>query len=316
MMTNIRKNLCKYPGGTIIIGKWQNKKYHLLKELGSGANGVVYLAKESSRHVALKMSMDSYSITSEVNVLKALAKVQGYALGPFLYEMDDWDVGSKKIHFYVMEYINGPDLLSFVSQKGRVWAGIMVLQLLDILERLHKQGWIFGDLKPENLIVTGPTPHIRCIDVGGTTMNGRAVKEFTEFYDRGYWELGSRKADIQYDLFSTAMLIINLYYPKRFVKKEGGIKQLQRMISLKDDLIHLEPILNKALHGEYQSALAMKSELLAYLSDSPVRSKQRQSPMQTRQLGKKKKRGSFLETMAVILVTLSLYAFYIYSRVF
>src|SRR5690606_7082586 len=104
MMTNLRKNLSKYPPGTIISGKWQKRRYQLLKELGAGANGVVYLAKDSSRHVALKMSMDSYSITSEVNVLKALAKVQGYVLGPFLYEMDDWDTGGKTIHFYVMEY--------------------------------------------------------------------------------------------------------------------------------------------------------------------------------------------------------------------
>ena len=67
------------------------------------------------------------------------------------------------------------------------------MQLLNDLDKLHQNGWVFGDLKPENLIVTGPPPKIRCIDVGGTTIKGRAIKEFTEFYDRGYWGLGQEK---------------------------------------------------------------------------------------------------------------------------
>ena len=82
------------------------------------------------------------------------------------------------------------------------------------LDKLHENGWVFGDLKPENLIVTGPPPKIRCIDVGGTTIQGRAIKEFTEFYDRGYWGLGSRKAEPTYDLFAVAMIMINTAYPK------------------------------------------------------------------------------------------------------
>ena len=82
---------------------------------------------------------------------------------------------------------------------------------------------MFGDLKPENLIVTGPPPSIRCIDVGGTTLQGRAIKEFTEFYDSGYWGLGTRKAEPGYDLFAVAMIMINTAYPKRFNKKDRGI---------------------------------------------------------------------------------------------
>ena len=71
---------------------------------------------------------------------------------------------------------------------------------------------------------------IRCIDVGGTTIQGRAIKEFTEFYDRGYWGLGTRKAEPAYDLFAVAMIMINTAYPKRFNKKTGGISQLREAI--------------------------------------------------------------------------------------
>ena len=65
-------------------------EYIIIKELGYGANGVVYLAQWHNQHVALKISDNGTSITSEVNVLKSFAKVQGSVLGPSLLDVDDW----------------------------------------------------------------------------------------------------------------------------------------------------------------------------------------------------------------------------------
>lgn len=81
-----------------------------------------------------------------------------------------------------MEYVRGPLLLDFVKQKGDEWIVVLMVQLLSNLAHLHQEGWIFGDLKPDNLIVSGPPATIRCIDVGGTTKAGRAIKEYTEFF--------------------------------------------------------------------------------------------------------------------------------------
>ena len=94
-----------------------------------------------------------------------------------------------------MEYIQGPNLIEFISQKGTVWAEVLILQLLTNLDALHENGWIFGDLKPENLIVSQSPVRLRCIDVGGTTKKDRAVKEFTEFLieDIGRWALEKQK---------------------------------------------------------------------------------------------------------------------------
>ncbi|MFP3326058.1 hypothetical protein R0K05_23690, partial [Planococcus sp. SIMBA_160] len=49
-----------------------------------------------------------------------------------------------------------PLLLEFVKQKGDEWIVVLMIQLLSNLAHLHKEGWIFGDLKPDNLIVSGP----------------------------------------------------------------------------------------------------------------------------------------------------------------
>lgn len=267
MMNHTLKNPCKVSPGTIIKGKWHGNQYTIIKELGFGANGVVYLAKGRNGQVALKMSTNGMSITSEVNVLKSFAKVQGTpTLGPSLLDVDDWEVNRSKISFYVMDYLQGIDFLSFIEQKGKSWMPILILQLLNDLANLHDNGWVFGDLKPENLIVTGPPPKIRCIDVGGTTVRGRAIKEFTEFYDRGYWGLGSRKAEPSYDLFAVAMIMINTAYPKRFKKTIGGLKQLTEAICQKPELTKFNKVMIKALQGHYSTAIQMRTELLAQLT--------------------------------------------------
>ncbi|MBT2679204.1 protein kinase family protein [Bacillus sp. ISL-35] len=340
MMNPSLKNLCKVIPGTIIEGKWHHNRYTIIKELGFGANGIVYLARHDNKQVALKMSDNGMSVTSEVNVLKAFAKVQGSALGPSLLDVDDWERPGKKVSFYVMEFIKGPDFLAFLEQKGPDWTGVMILQLLADLQQLHDNGWVFGDLKPENLIVTGPPARIRCIDVGGTTMQGRSIKEFTEFFDRGYWGLGSRKAEPGYDLFAVAMIMVNTAYPKRFTKKSGGISEIMEKVKQSPELRRYEKVIYNALSGKYRSAKEMRTDLLqVHQPDSSSRNNRQQKPApqkqhqpsparstvkrasssasgQTRKrYNKSRKKSSTLETATIILIISLLYFFYIYSQI-
>lgn len=300
--------------GTVIEGKWHKNRYMIIKQLGYGANGVVYLARSNQKLVAVKISDNSMSITSEVNVLKSLNKVQGsHTLGPCLLDVDDWIIGNQNIPFYVMEYIEGPGFLSFIQKEGKVWTKVLILQLLADLHNLHERGWIFGDLKPENLIVTGPAPRLRCIDVGGTTLQGRAIKEFTEFYDRGYWGLGTRKAEPTYDLFSVAMIWINSEYPKRFQKTIGGIKQLEQMVKQKRELLPFEKPILKALKGKYQSAHEMRQEILQIIQrdhtgQGKCAGKVKQNPM------KRKKKRKTAETFFIVAIIFLLYFIYLMDQ--
>ncbi|MBB6447458.1 serine/threonine-protein kinase [Bacillus benzoevorans] len=319
-MMNSMKNQCKAAPGTLIEGKWHKNCYTLIKELGYGANGVVYLVRRNHQYAALKMSSNGASITLEVNVLKSFAKVQASALGPSLLDVDDWVTKSGNIPFYVMEYIQGPDLLTFIEQKGHAWLPVLMLQLLNDLEKLHQSGWVFGDLKPENIIVTGPPVQVRCIDVGGTTLRGRAIKEFTEFYDRGYWGLGSRKADPGYDLFAVAMIMMNTVYPKRFNKSEGGLSQLTWMVKQKDVLKGYEKIILHAFQGHYQSAAQMRRELLAAVNKeqpaarSVVQQSRTTKKVSAKRQQHKRKKGGIMETVIIFLIVISFYVIYMFGQ--
>lgn len=319
MMNHSLKSQCKVSPGTVIEGKWHRNRYTIIKELGFGANGIVYLAQTNHQRVALKMSDNGMSITSEVNVLKSFAKVQGSSLGPSLLDVDDWVRRTGNISFYAMEYIEGPDLLNFIQKNGHEWTNVLILQLLSDLEKLHQNGWVFGDLKPENLIVTGPPPRIRCIDVGGTTIQGRAIKEFTEFFDRGYWGLGSRRADPSYDLFAVAMIIINTVYPKRVNKTNGGLHQLKNLIDQKRELKKIEGILLHALQGTYSSAGQMRREMLNALNKTsqkaqPTKSRASHIKGSRSQNTKRKKHNGMIETVIITSAILLLYTFYIFGQ--
>lgn len=320
---NVMKNQFNIPQGTIIKGKWHKQTYKILRELGRGANGVVYLADWSGKPAALKLSDNNITVTAEVNVLKALKKAQGVTLGPSLLDVDDWETNNGIIPFYVMEYINGRDFITFISQRGRSWVGILILQLLADLDFLHKEGWIFGDLKPENLLISESPIKIRCIDVGGTTQQGRAIKEFTEFFDRGYWGLGSRKAEVSYDLFAVAMIMINAYYPLRFKKKASDtLKQLTEKIMNQPDLKKHSHVLIKALTGKYESAREMREDLITSIHQGnsrkskqverkPVSSHSTVTTRGRKTIRRKSRIGGVLETILILFIVSFLYAIYI-----
>lgn len=313
MMMNNMKKLCDIPPGTTITGKWNKQSYHVLRKLGEGANGIVYLADFGGRLVALKISDNYTSIASEMNVLKSFSKVQGSSLGPYLLHGDDWIRNAKSMPFYVMEYIKGEELIQFTKNKGKGWIEVLVLQLLTSLHKMHREGWIFGDLKPENLLVTLPEYKIRCVDVGGTTMIGRSVKEFTEFFDRGYWGLGSRKAEPSYDLFAVAMIMVNVYYPQRFTKKIGQPNQLINLISNTKELNRYKTVLATAIMGKYTNSLQMRSDLLKVV-EATERTATR-TKVQVKKKVVKKKSSALGETVILLLIVCCLYGLYIYTQV-
>ncbi|MDM5296669.1 protein kinase family protein [Bacillus pumilus] len=324
------------PIGTVIKGKWHHHHYRIAKELGKGANGIVYLAESPNGQVALKVSDDSMLIASEVNVLKSFSKAPVKTMGPSFYDMDDalYPGMPQKRSFYVMEYVRGPLLLEFVKQKGDEWIVVLMIQLLSNLDHLHKEGWIFGDLKPDNLIVSGPPAAIRCIDVGGTTKAGRAIKEYTEFFDRGYWGFGTRKAEPSYDLFALSMVMVNCAYKKEFKKGAEPKNQLYRAIEGHPLLKRYERVLKGALQGKYQSATDMKSAMLR--DGQLLASRKNRQPKQTQKTSQKptvsqkpqmtsrsqrvaaakrtsvrKKSGGLFETILIVCSILALYCAYV-----
>ena len=322
-----KKKVYKLAISEQVVGKWHKNVYLIISQLGYGATGTVYLAKSHGGLgdlVALKIAPDTMNITSEVNVLRQLtqAKVQAPRLGPSFYDVDDYVTPKGTFPFYVMEYIVGEPFLPFVRKKGGEWLGILLIQLLNDLHDLHQSGWVFGDIKPENLIVEKKGNQLRWLDPGGMTKHGRSIKEYTEFFDRGYWGLGDRRAEPSYDLFSVSMLIINQAYPARFEKSEShNDRLLMKKVQVKDHLLPYSKVFQKGIAGKYRNALEMRKDLMYVVNHyrfSTQGSKQvrRRSIKQLKTVKRPKKWVGVIESIMVASFLLTLYILYLFGQGF
>ncbi|WP_258171059.1 serine/threonine protein kinase [Paenibacillus sp. R14(2021)] len=252
------------PRGTVIRGKWKQGSYRVERMLGEGANGKVFLVERQRYLYALKIGSDAVDLQSEVNVLQTIAKQKqkrGSNASAFLVDVDDFQAADgKEYPFYVMRYIKGMTLGDYLQRQGKEWFPVVGYHLLGKLAELHEAGWTFGDLKVENVIVADyGRPDL--VDYGGATAFGKGVRQFTEIYDRGYWNAGSRTADAGYDLFSFAVLCVQLHEGRRLAQLSAGLlpqmrthEELARFAAASPALRPMSGWLRKALYGEFANA--------------------------------------------------------------
>ena len=133
-------------------------RYRLIKLLGEGAMGAVYLAEDTMlrRQVALKIpkfSVDTDPVLLErfYREARAAAALRHTNICPV------FDVGEiDGRHYIAMAYIEGRPLSDFVEPDNPAppeQAAALVCRLADALATAHAQGVIHRDLNPANIIV-------------------------------------------------------------------------------------------------------------------------------------------------------------------
>jgi serine/threonine protein kinase len=247
------------PAGTEIRGKWNGNLYRLERLLGLGANGQVYLASSSKRpNCAVKIGLEAAELQGEANILASLDQAE-QDRSPFLLDVDDTVLEGKEVPFYIMRYIPGSPVKNYLQQKGSHWVGVIGYRLLERLAQLHDAGWVFGDIKSDNVLVS-EYGRVELVDYGGMSAIGRSVRQFTEVYDRGYWSAGSRIADPAYDCFAVAILWLHAFDGKRLMQLTRTLlpqnrhpREIMKLVRTNTRLQPLEPWIEKALTGQFES---------------------------------------------------------------
>jgi len=193
-----------------IVGQWTGKRYILLKKLGTGGIGEIYLVQDAQGKVlALKLSTDIISITKEYNFLR---RFQQKSFVPKVYDLDDYTRRDETYHFFTMEYIRGYNLKKAMMENTmdiKTKLNLMCI-IIHIIKQLNEENYIYTDLKHENIMVDGQNKQIKLIDYGSLVQLGSTVKEFTPMYDRLCWGKGKRIADKNYQIFAIGVLFISL----------------------------------------------------------------------------------------------------------
>jgi tetratricopeptide (TPR) repeat protein len=153
----------------IKIGDRVSNRYEIVKALGRGGMGKVFLARdllEGEKLVALKTIRPERFTLDKVEYLKREFMMLTHLSHPNLVKVYDFVFDPELIQFYfTSEYVVGSDL--YTATEGRRARDItpLVVQICRALAYIHSRGIIHYDLKPSNIMVTA-VEEVKLLDFG------------------------------------------------------------------------------------------------------------------------------------------------------
>lgn len=201
--------------------------YQIQRELGRGANGVVFLATRPGieREFALKVLLDDTTPDAETVARFELEAAIGSKLrDPGVISV--YDVGrAQDLLYYAMEYSPGPDLKEVLRERGRLpWREGVELcrQLAETLAYCHDRSVIHRDLKPGNIILDSELNRPRVTDFGlardrtlAQTMTATGDWLGTPYYMSPEQFLGETDLDHRADIYALGTILFEVLTGER-----------------------------------------------------------------------------------------------------
>jgi len=283
-------------------------RFKIIKELGKGSQGVVYLASDSQleRNVAIKtLHLEKTTAKIKQQLLteaRTIAKLQHPNIIT-LHEMDE-HLGTP---YLVFEYVDGISLKEHLIQKGKLSSkdAINILApLLNAIAYAHKRGVIHRDLNPSNILIT--TQHKpRLMDFGIATLIGQRNE------DEGIWgtfkymspeQCNNTPLTPASDLFSSGLILYEIITGKPAIEADNKFTIINQITNEEINYPEeIEPaikdVIKKALEKDtrarYSDALDMRQDLIDHL--------QRISPDAGSSQPEQKSAGEVNSTLAFLL---------------
>ncbi|MDO4573681.1 MAG: serine/threonine-protein kinase [Planctomycetia bacterium] len=185
-------HVTRWQADNILAGKYKGfflGQYKLLRSIGAGGMSSVYLAVHTllERQVAIKVLPKSRVTTDSSYLERFLLEAQAVAAldHPNIVRAYDIDNEGGSIYYLVMEFVDGPDLLSLVKKNGPLdiyKAAQYIRQAAIGLEYAHNNRLIHRDVKPANLLVD-KDEIIHVLDLGLARFTDERRASLTIAYD-------------------------------------------------------------------------------------------------------------------------------------
>ncbi|MFO1494393.1 MAG: serine/threonine-protein kinase [Lysobacterales bacterium] len=270
-------------------------RYRVLRELGRGGMGVVYLAEQTAprRQVAIKR----LSITSEPGLRARFvreAELLARLSHPGIARVIEAGVDAVGHPYLVMEYVAGVDLATFAAPLPRTRRIELLTQIADAVEHAHARGIVHRDLKPSNILVTA-AGEPKVLDFGisqelgvSSTLTQTGMLMGTPAYMSPEQAAGLATADARSDVYALGVIGYELL-ADRLPLPVSGLTPLEALRVIGQDtplpLARLDPslrgdldtVIGTALAREpglrYGSAGAYADDLRRVLAHEPIRAR-------------------------------------------
>ena len=249
--------------------------YPILDKLGQGGMGVVYKAihRRMERVVALKVLPASVVKRADIverfhREVKAAARLNHPNIVT-AYDADE----AKGIHYFVMELVEGSDLLKFVCEHGV----LPVLQAIDCITQAarglayaHLHGVVHRDIKPGNLLLD-KSGTVKILDMGLARIEGEIGEQAlltstgdvmgTVDYMAPEQAVNTKTADARSDIYS---LGISLWFLLTGRPAYEGGSLMARMLAHRDaplpSLRAARPEVSEQLNALFQKMIAKEPQ--------------------------------------------------------
>ena len=159
-------------------------RYRVLRELGRGGMGVVYVVEHlhTGERLALKLLHGTAAANPEVIArFKREARAAAQIKSEHVVRVTDADVAPELggAPFFVMELLEGCDLEKALEKRDRLHPDAVIAILSQVaraLDRAHAIGIVHRDLKPENIFLhrrEGGAPIAKVLDFGISKFGSR-----------------------------------------------------------------------------------------------------------------------------------------------
>jgi serine/threonine-protein kinase len=275
------------PGPTIKEISGRIGKYEIVKPLGKGAMGIVYLAHDTilERDVALKVMVAQIADDPELNDrFKREAKAVARMAHPNVVNVFDLGSHTDGSPYIAMELLKGMDLQKAIRQPPPMSTDrkvAIIVQVLAGLAHAHEAGIVHRDIKPANIFINHDGT-VKIMDFGvarltTASMTGTGNIVGTADYMSPEQVKGA-KVDGRSDLFSVGCMLYELLAGQRPFHSDNLMAIFYKITHEEADFSHipagpefeaLMPVIQKALakklDDRYQNAYEFASDLREYL---------------------------------------------------
>lgn len=204
-----------------MIGQTISERYYIEKEIGHGAFGTVFRARDSRlpRLVAIKV-LDRAGTSPELQT-RFLREAEALARLNHPNIVTIYDTGTIDAHPYlVMEFVDGPSLLTLASRATLLLSEVchLAAQVCQAMAYAHAHGMIHRDLTLRNIMVSQGDqrePRIKVLDFGlvkmlhgESTSSGDAIRG-TPYYVAPE-QIRGEAIDARADIYSFGVCLYRL----------------------------------------------------------------------------------------------------------